>query len=61
MDYRGDENPELTNDLKFSDLEERDDHEPLKVHSLLPEILEEISEREATVVTQIDDLTNNAA
>lgn len=51
MDFRGDENPEIANDLKFSDLEERDDHEPLKVHSLLPEILEENSEREATLVT----------
>jgi hypothetical protein len=57
LDYRS-ENGETVNDLKFSDLEQREEHEMLKFHSLMPEILEEGSEREATIVINANDQGN---
>lgn len=57
LDYRS-INGETVNDLKFSDLEQREENEMTKFHSLMPEILEEGSEREATIVINANDLGN---
>jgi len=46
---------ESTNDVKASDLELSKEHEILKFHSLMPEIIEEGSEREGTLVTNAKD------
>jgi hypothetical protein len=54
LDYKT-ESEDLTNDLKFSDLEQREENEILKFHSSMPQIIEEGSEREATLVMNAEN------